>query len=92
VEEGVLEMSEAVSRLTIQPAEILGIDAGQLSVGSVADICIFDPKHHWRIEEELIVSKGKNTPFLGWELSGKVSYTLLEGKIVYQAAQQVAQK
>lgn len=86
VEEGVLELSEAIARLTSKPANILGIEAGQLSIGAVADICIFDPARHWQLDEEQIVSHGKNTPFLGWELSGKVSYTLLGGEIVYQSA------
>lgn len=88
VEEGVLKLSDAIARLTSQPAAILGLEVGQLGVGAVADICIFDPAHHWRVTEEQIVSHGKNTPFLGWELSGKVSYTLLEGRIVYQSADQ----
>jgi dihydroorotase len=87
VEEGVLEVADAIACLTSKPARILGIKSGQLSVGAVADICIFDPKHHWRLDEAQIISRGKNTPFLGWELSGKVSHTLLEGRIVYQAAE-----
>jgi dihydroorotase len=86
VEEGVLSLSDAIARLTSQPARILGSEAGQLGIGAVADICIFDPAHHWRLEEEQMVSHGKNTPFLGWELSGKISYTLLGGEIVYQSA------
>jgi dihydroorotase len=79
-------LSDAIARLTNQPARILGSEAGQLGLGAVADICIFDPAHHWRLEEEQMVSHGKNTPFLGWELSGKISYTLLGGEIVYQSA------
>lgn len=88
VEEGLLPLGEAISRLTSQPAAILALESGQLGVGAVADICIFDPTHHWQFSEAQIVSRGKNTPFLGWELSGKVSYTLLEGRIVYQSADQ----
>ncbi|MEN8169956.1 MAG: dihydroorotase [Pseudomonadota bacterium] len=87
VEEGLLGLNDAIARLTSKPADILGINSGQLSVGAVADICIFDPNHHWHLNEEQIVSHGKNTPFLGWEFSGKVSHTLLEGRIVYQAAE-----
>jgi dihydroorotase len=88
VEEGLLPLGEAIALLTSQPAAILGLESGQLGVGAVADICIFDPTQHWQLSEEQIVSRGKNTPFLGWELSGKVSYTLLEGRIVYQSAAQ----
>jgi dihydroorotase len=86
VEEKVLGLSDAIARLTSSPAAILGLKSGQLGIGAVADICIFDPKHHWRVEEQQLLSHGKNTPFLGWELSGKASCTLLEGQIVYQAA------
>jgi dihydroorotase len=86
VEEGVLSLSDAIARLTNQPARILGSEAGQLGLGAVADICIFDPAHHWRLEEKKMVSHGKNTPFLGWELSGKVRFTLLGGELVYQSA------
>ncbi len=86
VEEKLLELSDAIARLTIGPAAILGLKRGQLGVGAVADVCIFDPKHHWQVEEQALLSQGKNTPFLGWELSGKVRTTLLEGNIVYQAA------
>jgi dihydroorotase len=83
VEEGVMELSEAISRLTSQPADILGIEAGRLAVGNAADICIFDPKQHWTVTEEALLSAGKNTPFLGWELSGKVTRTLLAGRTVF---------
>ncbi len=87
VEEKVLSLNEAIARLTSGPAAILGLHNGQLGVGSVADVCIFDPKHHWHVEEQQLLSHGKNTPFLGWELSGKARITLLEGRIVYQAAE-----
>lgn len=86
VEEKVLGLSDAIARLTSGPAAILGLECGQLGIGAVADICIFDPKHHWRVEEERLLSHGKNTPFLGWELSGKANCTLLEGRIVYPSA------
>jgi len=83
VDEGVLKLERAIAKLTCQPADILGIDAGRLSVGSPADICIFDPKAHWSVSEEALVSAGKNTPFLGWELSGRVTRTLLAGRTVF---------
>jgi dihydroorotase len=70
--------------VTCDAARILGIDAGQLAVGGAADVCIFDPQQYWRIEAAALKSQGKNTPFLGIELKGKVRYTLIEGKIVYE--------
>lgn len=85
VDEGVIGLSDAIARLTIQPAEILGIEAGRLSPGSQADICIFDPHQHWTVSEETLLSAGKNTPFLDWELTGKVRHTLLGGATVFKA-------
>jgi dihydroorotase len=56
-----------------------------LANGARADICIFDPAQHWTVVPEKLVSAGKNTPFADWELVGKVSHTLLAGKLVYQS-------
>ena len=67
-------------------AAILGLDTGHLSLGSNADLCIFDPEHYWKIEAGSLISQGKNTPFLGMELAGKVRYTLLHGQTVHQAS------
>ncbi len=83
VEEGVISLSDAISRITWGPAQILGIEAGTLSPGALADICIVDPEHRWEVTEHNLVSTGKNTPFLGWEMQGRVSHTLLEGRQVY---------
>jgi dihydroorotase len=80
-----MSLNDAISRLTLEPAHILGIEAGRLDPGAVADICIFDPEQYWSISEETLVSAGKNTPFLGWEMKGKVTRTLLGGRTVYQA-------
>lgn len=85
VDEGLTSLSEAISRLTLEPARILGIEAGRLAPGAVADICIFDPEQYWSVSEETLLSAGKNTPFLGWEMKGKVTRTLLGGRTVYQA-------
>lgn len=83
VEEGVMDLYNAISRITCEPAQILGIEAGRLTPGNSADICIVEPDHHWEVSEETLISNGKNTPFLGWEMKGRVSHTLLEGKQVY---------
>lgn len=74
----------AVARITVEPARILGIDAGHLSLGAAADVCIFDPDQYWRVEAAALKSQGKNTPFLGMELQGRVKYTLVHGNIVHQ--------
>ncbi|HVS27160.1 MAG TPA: dihydroorotase [Burkholderiales bacterium] len=78
-------LSQALFKITHVPAKILGIDAGHLSPGHAADVCIFDPHHNGKIEANTLKSQGKNTPFLGYELPGKVRFTLVEGHIVYEA-------
>ncbi|MDH3354332.1 MAG: dihydroorotase [Chromatiales bacterium] len=83
VSEGVLSMSSAIAHLTSKPAQLLGLDQGNLAVGSVADITIFDPHKDWVVSEESLISHGKNSPFIGWEMQGAVSTTLLDGEIVY---------
>lgn len=67
----------------MQPAKILGIDAGTLSIGEKADICIYNPNTNWIMKTEQMMSAGRNTPFEGWEFKGKVVHTLLNGKQVY---------
>ena len=79
-----LGLAAALERITIKPAVLLGIDAGHLSVGSVADICVFDPDCHWRIGAGTLRSQGKNTPFSGIELRGRVTHTLVGGTLVYE--------
>ncbi len=82
VEEGVISLSTAIARLTLGPARILGLELGQLSVGSRADVCIFDPQRIW--SPGTLVSQGQNSPFIGWEFRGRVSHTLLAGRVVYE--------
>ena len=79
-----LPLLKVLAKITSDPAEILGIDAGHLSVGSAADICIFDPDYYWKVTASAILSQGKNTPFMGMELPGGVKYTLVNGHIVYE--------
>lgn len=81
-----IPLAQALSWITQYPAAILGINAGTLTVGAVADVCIFDPNIHWTLAQTGMVSHGHNTPFLNWQLQGRVNYTLLGGKIVYQSS------
>jgi dihydroorotase len=83
--EAKLPLSKALSRITADPARVLGIDAGHLAIGAPADVCIFDPEAWWTVERASLKSQGKNTPFLGLELAGKVKYTLVGGQVVYEA-------
>lgn len=77
-------LSDAIAKITSAPASILGIAGGHLSINAHADIAIFDPEQTWRVEASQLKSQGKNTPFLGLEITGKVHYTLLNGQITYQ--------
>jgi dihydroorotase len=78
-------LSEALARVTTRPASILGVDAGHLAPGQAADICIFDPQEAWTVGPSTLVSQGQNTPFLGIELTGRVRYTLVAGRVVHEA-------
>jgi len=80
-----IPLAEALSRVTAAPARVLGLQAGHLSPGADADVCVFDPQAHWRVEGPGLRSQGKNTPFLGLELPGRVRYTLVGGQVVHEA-------
>jgi dihydroorotase len=80
-----LSLSAALARITAEPARVLGLHAGHLGVGADADVCVFDPDLRWVVEPTALKSQGKNTPFLGVELAGRVRYTLVGGQLVHQA-------
>jgi dihydroorotase len=84
--ESKLPLASAIAKITSTPAQVLGINAGHLSVGSAADLCIFDAEQYWKIEPKALKSQGRNSPFLGLELAGKVRWTLVSGHIVYQGS------
>ncbi len=79
-----LKLDSIIHKLTHAPAAILGIEAGTLSVGANADICIFDAEQDWQLNTDNIHSHGKNTPFLGWNFQGKVTHTLVAGNLLFR--------
>ena len=79
-----LPLATALARVTCDPADILGIAAGSLGVGSPADVCIFAPDEAWRLTPAALRSQGKNTPFMGYEMTGRVCTTLVDGEIVFE--------
>ncbi len=85
VKPGYLTPMQMVEKMSYHPAKILGIDKGSLAVGKVADITIADPNMTYCIDKNKFLSKGKNTPFDGKKVVGKVLFTLVDGKIVYKA-------
>ena len=78
-----LTTTEIIKKITSSPADILGINAGSLSVGENADICIYDESEDWQLTTNTIYSNGKNTPFLGWNFQGKVKRTILNGELLF---------
>ena len=78
-----VSLSDALARITATPADILGLDAGHLGIGALADICIFDPASTWQVTPETLRSRGKNSPWLGYLMAGKVKATLVGGRVVF---------
>ncbi|OCL27905.1 dihydroorotase [Orenia metallireducens] len=85
VEPGILTLEDAIAKLTINPAKVIGVDKGKLEVGKDADITIIDIDNEWEVKTEELVSKSKNTPFVGFNLKGRAVMTIVGGKIVYSS-------
>lgn len=76
-------LPDALRRITINPAQLLGVKMGHLSPGAHADVCVFDPSATWKVEPSALKSQGKNTPFNGYAMHGRVRHTIVEGKVAY---------
>ena len=85
VEKGYLSQKQLVEKMSANPAKVLGMDKGCIGEGKVADIVITNPKEEYVIDVNEFASKGKNTPFNGRKVTGKVKYTILAGELVYEA-------
>jgi dihydroorotase len=83
---GLLELSRFAWLFSAGPARVLGLPGGTLAEGSPADVTLFDPKARWTVEPERFVSKGRSSPFSGWELTGAPAATIVSGAIVWRAA------
>lgn len=84
VAKGHLTEKQLVEKMSVNPAKVLGMDKGCIDVGKTADIVITDPKEEYVIHVNEFASKGKNTPFDGRKVTGKVKYTILSGEVVYE--------
>ena len=84
---GVLPLEEVIAKMTLRPAEVLGLggSVGVLALGAPADVTIFDVNEEWTIDPSDFRSKGRNTPFAGMRVKGRVRFTIADGKIIYQA-------
>ena len=88
VEKNVITMMQMAEKMSYNPSRILGLhDKGSLSEGKTADVMIFDPRKSYRIDKETFASKGKNTPFHGWEVKGEVAATIVNGTVVYEGGE-----
>lgn len=83
VSKGYIDYMDMVRLMSYRPAQLLKLNKGQIKEGMDADITVFDPNVEYVYEKESIVSKSKNTPFIGKKLQGKVKYTIVAGRIVY---------
>ncbi len=84
VDKGYITPMQMAEKMSYNPAKVLGIDKGSIAVGKVADIVIIDPNAEYVIDVNEFESKGKNTPFNGWKVKGKVMYTIVAGEVVYK--------
>jgi dihydroorotase len=82
VQPGILSLSSAIEKMTLNPARILGLKGGELSPGMPADITIIDPQEEWVVDVKEFESKGRNCPFDGWKLKGRAVMTIVGGKLV----------
>ncbi|PCJ16703.1 MAG: dihydroorotase [Gammaproteobacteria bacterium] len=85
VDNGSLTLNQAIACLTQGPAAVIQNNEGQIKVGRLANLCIFDPLAEYQLTEQTLKSTGKNSPFLNQTLKGQVRYTVLDGEISYQA-------
>ena len=86
VRDGVLTLNQLVDKMSCKPSNILALQRGTLVSGSVADITLIDPLIEWTVDPDKLASKSKNSPFLGWSVTGAAAATILAGKVVYTKA------
>jgi dihydroorotase len=84
VKKGTVGLSRVIAALTAAPSSVLGIEAGTLAPGRLADVTIIDPELEWEVDPRLFASKSRNTPFKGMKLEGRVTATIVGGETVYQ--------
>lgn len=82
---GRMSLSEIADKMSYQPAKILGLEGGEIAKDTVADLTIVGVDEEWTVDSSKFLSKGKNTPFNGYKLSGVVKYTIVDGEIKYKA-------
>jgi len=81
---GHLSWPQAIRKMTINPARILGVDKGTLRPGADADVTIIDPELNWTVDPQQFKSKSKNSPYGGHEVTGRAVTTIVGGRVKYQ--------
>ena len=84
INDGLLSPTQAISALTAAPARLLNLDGGNLCIGAAADLCLINPQARWQLAAEHMHSSGRNNPFTGNELAGRVTHTFIGGELVYR--------
>ncbi|MEW6678672.1 MAG: dihydroorotase [Pseudomonadota bacterium] len=79
-----LSLAQTLGYITHRPAALLGVPGGHLALGGPADLCMFAPEESWTVTPQNLASLGKNSPFLGLEMQGRVRYTLIDGHLDYK--------
>ncbi len=82
---GAISLKQAIAKITHDPAALVGLAGGQIKLGAAADLCLFDPNARWAVRADALVSQGKHTPFLGYELPAVVKATIVHGRIAYNS-------
>ncbi len=84
IDKSLLSWADAIRKMTANPARIMNLPGGSLEEGTAADITIIDPERKWTVKADKFHSRSKNSPYIGWKLSGQVFMTILNGRIVFQ--------
>jgi dihydroorotase len=84
VEPGLLDLPRLVERMSVAPARVFNLPGGTLRAGAVGDVTVFDPAASWVVDPTRFRSKGRNTPYAGQRLRGRIEYTVVEGLVIYR--------
>ncbi len=84
VHDGVLSLSQLVAKMSLNPARILNVPGGSLTIGSPADVTLMDLNREWTVDANTFASKSRNCPFHGWTLQGKAVMTIVGGRVVWE--------
>lgn len=87
IEPGLMDWPGLIERLTVRPSKVLSLDKGTLAPGADADVTVIDPNARWTLDVRRFRSKSRNCPFDGWEVTGRVAYTIVGGIVKYQLNQ-----